>query len=321
MSADADLQTIPRPGPSALPVAETPKRRRFRGPVRWWRDPWRKPRMLSTVTWAYLAWSILPVLIAVLFSFNSGRSRSSWQGFSMRWWTIDPFNSLLHDPAMHSAIVQSLKLSTITMLIAVPLGTAFAIGLDRWRGRVPSGANFTMLLSFVMPEIILGVALFLLFTNLLSSFVHLGTYAQILGLVTYQVSYPVIIVRARLLTIGNEFEEAAMDLGASPTQSVRRVLLPLLFPAIFASFALVFADTIDDFVTVRYLSSSSNTETLSIKIYSAARSSPTPEVNAAATFLLVSTLIAVVVGLIAYRAITRGQRQGSAATEFVGMQV
>jgi spermidine/putrescine transport system permease protein len=207
------------------------------------------------------------------------------------------------------------------MLIAVPLGTAFAIGLDRWRGRVSAGANFLMLLSFVMPEIILGVALFLLFINLFSSFVRLGTTAQILGLVTYQISYPVIIVRARLLTIGKEFEEAAMDLGASATQSVRRVLLPLLYPAIFASFALVFADSIDDFVTVRYLSGPSNTETLAIKIYSAARSSPTPEVNAAATFLLLSTLIAVILGLLAYRAITHGQRKGSATSEFVGMQV
>jgi len=321
MSTDTDLQAIPRPGPTGVPVADRHRARRLRGPRGWWRDPWRKPHVLSSVTWAYLAWSILPVLIAIMFSFNSGRSRSSWQGFSMRWWTIDPFNSLLHDPDMHTAIVQSLRLSALTMVLAVPLGTAFAIGLDRWRGRVPASANFLMLLSFVMPEIILGVALFLLFTNLFSSFVRLGTFAQILGLVTYQISYPVIIVRARLLTIGKEYEEAAMDLGASPTQSVRRVLLPLLYPAIFASFALVFADSIDDFVTVRYLSSTSNTETLSIKIYSAARASPTPEVNAAATFLLVSTLIAVVIGLIAYRAITHGQRKGSATSEFVGMQV
>jgi spermidine/putrescine transport system permease protein len=288
---------------------------------RWWKDPWRKPRFLEALTWGYLAWSILPVAIAVLFSFNSGRSRSSWQGFSMTWWTGDPFNSLFRDPSLHDAIIQSLRLSGLTMLIAVPLGTAFAIGLDRWRGRAAATANFAMLLSFVMPEIILGVALFLLFTNLFKDLVHLGTFAQTLGLVTYQVSYPVIIVRARLLSIGKEYEEAAMDLGASPTQSVRRVLLPLLYPAIFASFALVFADSIDDFVTVRYLSSGSGTEPLSVKIYSAARASPTPAVNAAATFLLVSTLIAITVGLIVYRLVTRGQRKESATQEFVGFQV
>ncbi len=313
----ADVQTLTRPGPTGTPARPV----RPRGVGGWWKDPWRKPRVLATVTWAYLAWSILPVAIAVLFSFNNGRSRSSWQGFSMRWWTTDPFNSLFHDPALHDAIIQSLRLSGLTMLIAVPLGTAFAIGLDRWRGRGPSVANFAMLLSFVMPEIILGVALFLLFTNLFKDVVHLGTFAQILGLVTYQISYPVIIVRARLLSIGKEYEEAAMDLGASPTQSVRRVLLPLLFPAIFASFALVFADSIDDFVTVRYLSSGASTEPLSVKIYSAARASPTPAVNAAATFLLVSTLIAITIGLVVYRFVTRGQRRETATKEFVGFQV
>jgi spermidine/putrescine transport system permease protein len=314
---DTDVQAVTRPGPTGGPPRPV-EARRGRG---WRRDPWRKPRVLSTITWAYLAWSILPVAIAVMFSFNNGRSRSSWQGFSMQWWWTDPFNSLFHDPSLHDAIIQSLRLSSLTMLIAVPLGTAFAIGLDRWRGRVAAGANFAVLLSFVMPEIILGVALFLLFTNLFKDLVHLGTFAQILGLVTYQVSYPVIIVRARLLSIGKEYEEAGMDLGASPTQSVRRVLLPLLYPAIFASFALVFADSIDDFVTVRYLSSGSSTEPLSVKIYSAARASPTPAVNAAATFLLVATLIAITVGLVVYRLVTRGQRKDTATKEFVGFQV
>ena len=128
-----------------------------------------------------------------------------------------------------------------------------------------------MLLSFVVPEMILGVSLFLLFTNMLKNLVPLGTPAQILGLVTFQMSYPVIIVRARLLSIGPEYEEAAMDLGAKPGQSIRRVLLPLLSPAILASVAVTFADSVDDFVIVRYLSGPANSEPLSVKIYSAAR--------------------------------------------------
>ena len=110
----------------------------------------------------------------------------------------------------------------------MPLGTAFAIGIDRWHGRPARAANFAMLLSFVVPEIILGVSLFLLFTNLLKNVVPLGTLAQMLGLIAFQISYPVIIVRARLLSIGPEYEEAAMDLGATPGQAIRRVLLPLL---------------------------------------------------------------------------------------------
>jgi spermidine/putrescine transport system permease protein len=220
---------------------------------RWLTDPWRRPRLLEALVWGYLAWSVLPVAIAVWFSFNAGRSRSSWQGFSLRWYWQDPVLSVWHDPELQQALVHSLRLAALTTLVAVPLGVAFAIGIDRWRGRLAAGFNFQMLLSFVVPEILLAVALLFLFTNLLKA-VQLGAAAQLLGLVTFQLSYPVIICRARLLSIGREYEEAAMDLGASPVKALRHVLLPLLSPAIFASAVLVFADVIDDFVLVRYLS-------------------------------------------------------------------
>ncbi len=296
---------------------------RRRGLTGWLFDPWRKPVFLATVTWGYIAWSILPVVIAIAFSFNAGRSRSAWQGFSTRWWlgTESAQESLLYSPSLRPAIFQSLRLAIITTLIAVPLGTLFAIGLDRWHGRGPGLANFGMLLSFVVPEIILGIALFLFFLFFLESVVHLGTVAQILGLATFQLSYPVIVVRARLLSIGPEYEEAAMDLGGSPTQAVRRALFPLLYPAIFASAALVFADTIDDFVTVRYLSGPASSEPLSVKIYDAARGSPTPAVNAAATFMLVATLAVVVFVVFARRLAGRGQQPASATKEFVEIQL
>ena len=253
------------------------------------------------------------MVIAVIFSFNDGRSRISWQGFSSRWWTEDPTDSLLHDAAMRQAMTQTYKLAFITVLVAVPLGTLFAIGIDRWHGRPARTANFTMLLSFVVPEMILGVSLYILFTNLFQGLVPLGTPAQVLGLITFQLSYPVVIVRARLLSIGPEYEEAAMDLGATPSQAIRRVLLPLISPAILASVALVFADVVDDFVIVAALSGEASSETLSQKIYAASRSSPTPEVNAAATMMLVTTLFVVAVGLLLYRRIGRVQGSSTAS--------
>lgn len=276
-------------------------------------NPWRRPRFLQATTIAYLLWSLVPVLIAVGFSFNGGRSRSSWQGFSLRWWSADPTDSLLHDPALRAAIAQTFKLAIVTVIVSVPIGTLFAIGIHRWRGRTARIANFTMLLSFVVPEIILGVSLYILFTNLLAGVITLGTKAQLLGLIAFQISYPVIIVRARLLSIGNEYEEAAMDLGATPGQAIRRVLLPLLSPAILASVALVFASCVDDFVTVAALSGPASSETLAQKIYSAARSSPTPEVNAAATMMLVTTLTVISLGLLLYKRFTRGQEVGGAS--------
>jgi len=298
----------PRRGEGPIPPAQA---RGTRTPLGWWRNPWRRPHILASATWLYLAWSLLPVLIAIGISFNSGRSNSVWQGFSTQWWwghpKFDPAGSLFVSPELHAALNQSLRLSIATMFIAVPIGVAFAIGISRWRGPAPGGANFLMLFSFVIPEIIIGISMFLFFTYLLKV-VHLGTYAQLLSLVTYQVSYPVIIVRARLLSIGKEYEEAATDLGASPTQAIRRVLLPLLYPAILVSFALVFADTIDDFITVRYLSAGASTEPLSVKIYNFSRGTLTPAINAAATFLLISTLVMALFGVLLYRLITSGQR-------------
>jgi spermidine/putrescine transport system permease protein len=282
----------------------------------YFKNPWRRPRVLQGVTIGYLLWALLPVLIAVIFSFNDGRSRISWQGLSLRWWIRDPTDSLLRDQAMRQAIAQTYKLAIITVLVAVPLGTLFAIGVDRWHGRPARAANFTMLLSFVVPEIILGVSLYILFTNLLQGIVPLGTQAQLFGLISFQLSYPVIIVRARLFSIGPEYEEAAMDLGATPGQAIRRVLLPLISPAIFASVALVFADVVDDFVTVAALSGEANSETVAQKIYAASRSSPTPEVNAAATMMLVTTLLVVAIGLLSYRRVSRGQKD-IATTDFM----
>jgi spermidine/putrescine transport system permease protein len=283
------------------------------GPLRrWWSNPWRKPRFLEAITWGYLAWSILPLFVAILISFNQGRSNSSIQGLGLNWWWGDPSNSLFRDPELHAAIFQSLRLAISTMLVTVPLGVAFAIGLDRWRGRGSGTANFVMLLSFVLPEIVLGVAMFFVIVHVLE-FLSLGTVAQVVGLVTYQLSYPVIIVRARLLSIGKEYEEAAMDLGAPPRQAVRRVLLPMLYPAILASFTVVFADALDDFVTVRYLSGPASSEPLSVKIYNFSRGSPTPAINAAATFLLFATTLVVLVGYLAYRRSARGQRTDDVA--------
>ena len=148
--------------------------------------------------------------------------------------------------------------------------------------------------------------------------VDLGTSAQVAGLVTFQLSYPVVIVRARLLTIGKQYEQAAIDLGASPMGAVRRVLLPMLMPAILVSAVLVFADVIDDFVIVRYLSGDASSEPTSVKIYNTARAAPTPALNALATLMLLAATVAVVIGFIIYRWLSRGEKDSSSIESFAG---
>jgi spermidine/putrescine transport system permease protein len=266
---------------------------------------------LAVLTWLYVLWSLAPVLIAVRISFNSGKSRSTFQAPGMRWYWTDP-SSVWKSDELHTALSNTLKLAALTMLVATPLGVAMAIGLQRWRGRLSRGANNLMLLPLVTPEIVVGVALFLVFTQIYTG-VPRGFTTQLLGHVTFTISYVVIIVRGRLLSIGTHFEEAARDLGATRTQAMRMVLLPQLGPAIFASLMVVFATSVDDFVISSFLSTGASTETVPIKIYSTARAAATPNVNALATVMLVITLVAVALAALAMRLLHHGDSDSSAS--------
>jgi len=281
-------------------------------------NPWGKPRFLPLVTALYVIWSIVPVAIAIRFSFNAGRSRSVWQGFSTRWYvgTPEAAESVLYDASLRAALLQSVKLAVLTMLVAAPLGVALAIGLARWRGALAKPANLLMLVPLVTPEIVMGVALFLVFDNLYD-FVPFGTWAQFLGHVTFSISFVVIIVRGRLFAIGRDYEEAAMDLGASQFQAMRRVLLPLLAPALLASFAIVFAISIDDFVISQFLIAGADTVTIPVKLYSGARLAPPPSLNALATLLMVTTIGAVVIAGLLFRALGKRGGEGGSALESV----
>ena len=303
----------PPPARPAAPVSAPGVRaRRERRPRL--RHPWRHPWFLEGFTWLYLAWSLAPIVIAVLFSFNNGRSRSSWQGFSLRWYFSDPVNSVLHNPQLHAAVIQTVRLSVLTTVIAVPVGVAFALGINRWRGPLPATFNFVMILSYVIPELIFAVSVFFVFTTLFAT-VHLGTLAEVLGLVTWNVSWPAIVVQARLVTLGRQYEEAAADLGANQFQVMRRVMVPLLAPAIFASAVLVFSGVIDDFVIVDLLSSSAGNTPMSVIIYSTQHGgNGGPALNALGSIMLAMSLVIVILGYVGYRLLTRGERgQGSLA--------
>ncbi len=263
------------------------------------------------MTVLYILWSIVPVAIAVLFAFNNGRSRTTWQGFSFRWFTGST-GSVFHDPALQSALEHTLLLAGICVGLATPIGVALALGLQRWRGRGSGTVNTLMLLPLVTPEIVMGVALLLLFIRVFPG-LGLGTEAQAIGQVTFTLSYVVVIVRGRLVSIGPEYEEAAADLGAPPRDRLVRVLLPLLAPAIVASAAVAFALSIDDFVVTQYLSSDAGTTTVSMLLYASARGAPTPALNAIATVALVITLATLALAFVVYRRFAGGREAASVA--------
>jgi spermidine/putrescine transport system permease protein len=261
------------------------------------RNPWGQPRFLAFITGAYILWAVLPVVIAIAFAFNNGRSRTTWQGFSFRWFTGEN-GSVLHDAALRDALGHTLFLAVICVAVATPLGVALALGLQRWRGHGSGTVNTLMLLPLVTPEIVMGVALLLLFLQVFSG-IGLGTDAQAIGQVTFTLSYVVVIVRGRLVSIGPEFEEAAADLGAPRRDQFFRVLLPLLAPAI---------------VVTQYLSSDAGTTTVSMLLYSSARGAPTPALNAIATVNLMITLLTLALAYFVYRRFAGSDEATSLAT-------
>jgi len=269
-----------------------------------WRNPWRRPYILGGLTWLYILWSLLPILIAVQFSFNDGRSRSTWQGFSVQWYCCNE-GSVWEDPSLLLSLKNSLILGLATVLIATPLGVMLAMGLTRWRSRTSEVANAISLIPLATPELVVGSALYLVMINLYS-FVPLGRPAMLLGHVTFSISYVLVIVRSRLLSIGGEYEVAARDLGATSLQAIRTVLIPLLMPSVFASAMIVFATSLDDFVVSQFLFGDASNVTVPIKLYNAVRAAPTPALNALATLLLVGSLIALILAYVVLRAGKRG---------------
>ncbi|HUL10506.1 MAG TPA: ABC transporter permease [Candidatus Acidoferrum sp.] len=288
----------------ALPANRSALRRA----LDWIANPWARPRFLVLVTWVYIVWSIAPVVIAIQFSFNAGRSLTAWQGFSLtRWYFDDPENSVWNDPALQAALFQSLKLAALDMLIATPLGVLLALGLARWRGYAAEAGNLLMLFPLVTPEIVMGVSLSLVFAYVFD-FIEPSTTAQVLGHVTFSLSYVVVIVRGRLFSIGRQYEEAAADLGATPWETLYLVLLPLLLPAILSSLMIVFAISIDDFVISQWLSCGADCDTIPIRIYSATRAAPLPSINALAAIMVYFTIGALLLSYFLFRFLTRGER-------------
>jgi len=223
----------------------------------------------------------LPIVVVVIFSFNASRLVDVWSGFSLRW-----YSTAWTDPSILDALRTSLVVALINAVLAVAFGTLAAIGMQR-AGRRLRGAFETLVYgTIVTPEIVIAIASLLFFVTIN---VDLGIPTIVIAHVVYNTSIVALIVRARLVGMDRTLEEAAADLGATPIQTLRRVTIPLLYPAILAGGLLAFTFSFDDFVLTFFVSGATST-TLPLKIFSMLRFGISPVVNAVATVMLVVTL-------------------------------
>jgi putrescine transport system permease protein len=225
-----------------------------------------------------LVFLYLPIAILVIYSFNASRLVTVWGGWSLAW-----YRELLADAAMLESMWVSLRVALLAAAAATSLGTLAAVALARggvFRGRLA----FTGLVyaPLVMPEVITGLALLLLFVAIA---LDRGFWTITIAHTSVTLCFVAIVVESRLLTFDRSLEEAAMDLGAPPLRSFLTVTLPLIWPAIASGFLLAFTLSLDDLVIASFTTGPGAT-TLPIRIYSEVRLGVKPEINAICTIMI-----------------------------------
>jgi len=242
----------------------------------------RLPRSLVAFTVLCFALLHLPVLVLAVFSLNQSRFSVRWTGFTLEW-----YRRLLERQDILAALRVSLTVGFISTLVATVLGTMIALALARHRFRGRTLLEGLLYLPIVTPEIVVGISLLLLFATL---HMALGIATIVVAHVAFSVSFVTVVVRARLEGMDRTLEEAALTLGADEVATFRLVTLPLLSPGILAGALLAFTMSIDDFVITFFVSGPGST-TLPVLIYSMARRTIEPTINAVSTVLVVVTTV------------------------------
>lgn len=243
----------------------------------------RKPWGLWSAGLAVYLFLYLPLIIVVLFSFNSATMGTKWVGFTWHWYEV-----LFRDEEMLKAAYNSFFIAIVASAVATILGTMAGMAMHRYKLRLLPVLVTTPL---AIPDILTGVSLLIFFVMLNLT---LGLKSIILAHIAFCISYVAIVVRSRLSGMDESLVEAARDLGASPWQSFRLVTLPLIAPGVVAGALLAFTMSIDDFV-ITFFTAGAGATTLPLKIYTMIKVTVTPEVNAISTLLVLLTLVLVTV--------------------------
>jgi putrescine transport system permease protein len=238
-----------------------------------------------------LAFLYLPIVILVIYSFNASRLVTVWGGWSLRWYT-----EFFNDHAMLDAAWMSLRVAAVSATLATLLGTLAAVALsrgERFRGRTLfSGMLYAPL---VMPEVITGLSLLLLFVALNA---ERGFWTVTTAHTTLTMCFVTVVVQSRLAKLDRSLEEAAMDLGCDPLRAFASVTLPLILPSIAAAWMLAFTLSLDD-VVIASFTTGPGSATLPIRIYSEVRLGVKPQINAICTLVLALITVVIVAASLA----------------------
>ncbi len=228
-----------------------------------------------------------PIIILVIFSFNSQKLNIRWEGFTFNWYRV-----LFHDQQILLATKNTLIIAIVSTLVATIIGTMAALAMQRYRFPGYSASETLMYVPIVIPEVVMGISLLVLFVLLKFT---LGLVTITLSHIAFNVPFVALVVRARLHGYDNAIDEAAMDLGANELTTFWRVTLPTIMPGVLSGAMLALTLSLDDYV-ITYFTAGPGSTTLPLRVFSMVRFMVTPEINALSTLWVLIVLVILVIG-------------------------
>lgn len=263
-------------------------------------------RLLNANAWLVYAFLYAPIVILVVFSFNASPRVGIWGGLSTRW-----YGSMFQNPEVWDAVRNSLYVATISTIVSTIVGTAVAIGLNRYRFKGDKVLDGLVYLPIVIPDVAMAVMMLVFFARafaLIDSIgprIQLGLASIALSHIAFSISFVAVVVRARLGQLDRRIEEAARDLYATGWQAFRRVTLPLIMPGVLGGALLALTISLDDVVVTSFVTGPGST-TLPVYVFGLVRRGVSPEINALSAVMLLASIVLVAGSL----ALQRGPGKG-----------
>ena len=242
-------------------------------------------RLFGAWTLLVFAFLYIPIFLLIIFSFNSSRLNIRWEGFSLKW-----YGAILENTTLLAAFKSSLIVASATTILATFLGTLGAWMLYRYRFPFQRTIGLLIFIPMVMPEVLLGLSLLVEFVHLLK--LPLGYATLIIAHTTFCFPFVLVGVQARLQGLDPYLEEAALDLGATPVQAFRLIIIPYLMPAIISGALMSFTLSLDEYI-VSVFTSGPSSQTLPLKVYGMAKVGLNPQLNALSTIFVIATILLV----------------------------
>jgi len=236
---------------------------------------------------AILFFMYAPILLLMVFSFNASRSRNNWEGFTLDW-----YRELFNNDSVRRALTTTLLIGIFSTVLAVVIGTLAAFSVDKLSKRKKRAVMAVSKLPVMMPDIVTGITLMILFMFVFRTlgFGGLGRGTLLLAHVIFNVPYVILSVLPKLRQLDENLYEAALDLGSSPLRAFVQVILPEIWPGIITGALLAFTLSIDDFM-VSFFTTGPATQNLSMLIFSMTRRGVNPQINALSTLIFIVTML------------------------------